>query len=403
MNSNKTQDQLLLGTLKNNDESGIIAYGSQILHDGSAGGGSMSLSTLVDILIENTDFISEALSISDADITFGNIEKDTIIYGNSLKYNEKTIATTDLIPDISTKLDKSEASNTYLTKSNAASTYATITTTGALSNLNTTNKSNLVSAVNEVKTLAENSSPSLNYYKEDATNKSFAFTVNNTDRINSSDSTLLLSANDNITLTTPSIQLDIDCKLYGALNNIIFGVDDTGSFGDLKFNSNKFTFTGDSLTFNGNSVATTKDLSSYYNKTSVDSLLTNKVDKVTGKQLSTNDYTSDEKTKLAGIAANANNYSLPTSSSSTLGGIKVGYATSNKNYAVQLDSSNNAYVNVPWQNTTYNVATTSTNGLMSSADKTKLDNISGMKILTQAEYDALTTKEEDVIYFIRYE
>lgn len=32
----------------------------------------------------------------------------------------------------------------------------------------------------------------------------------------------------------------------------------------------------------------------------------NKVDKVSGKQLSTNDYTTEEKQKLAGIAANAN-------------------------------------------------------------------------------------------------
>ncbi len=37
-----------------------------------------------------------------------------------------------------------------------------------------------------------------------------------------------------------------------------------------------------------------------------------------------NNYTTTEKNKLAGIAANANNYSLPTASSSTLGGIKVG-------------------------------------------------------------------------------
>ncbi|MER1957937.1 MAG: hypothetical protein ABS942_11180, partial [Solibacillus sp.] len=36
-----------------------------------------------------------------------------------------------------------------------------------------------------------------------------------------------------------------------------------------------------------------------------------KVDKVTGKQLSTNDYTAAEKTKLAGIATSANNYVHP--------------------------------------------------------------------------------------------
>lgn len=40
--------------------------------------------------------------------------------------------------------------------------------------------------------------------------------------------------------------------------------------------------------------------------------IANKVDKVEGKQLSTEDYTTAEKTKLSGIAANANNYVHPT-------------------------------------------------------------------------------------------
>lgn len=48
------------------------------------------------------------------------------------------------------------------------------------------------------------------------------------------------------------------------------------------------------------------------------------VAKESGKGLSTNDYTTTEKNKLAGIANNANNYSLPTASSTVLGGVKVG-------------------------------------------------------------------------------
>lgn len=52
--------------------------------------------------------------------------------------------------------------------------------------------------------------------------------------------------------------------------------------------------------------------------------LNGKVDKVSGKGLSTNDYTTTEKNKLAGIAENANNYSLPTASASTKGGVKIG-------------------------------------------------------------------------------
>lgn len=69
--------------------------------------------------------------------------------------------------------------------------------------------------------------------------------------------------------------------------------------------------------------------------------------------------------------------SIPQASSSALGGIKIGYSDNGRNYAVELDSSGKAYVNVPWTdtNTIYNVATTSANGLMSSRDKSKLDRI----------------------------
>lgn len=43
------------------------------------------------------------------------------------------------------------------------------------------------------------------------------------------------------------------------------------------------------------------DLSNYYTKSETDTKLTTKVDKVSGKGLSTNNYTSAEKTKLAGL------------------------------------------------------------------------------------------------------
>ena len=65
------------------------------------------------------------------------------------------------------------------------------------------------------------------------------------------------------------------------------------------------------------------NLKDYYTKAEVNeaiegvegrttSALALKVDKVEGKQLSTNDYTTSEKNKLQGIAANANNYTHPT-------------------------------------------------------------------------------------------
>lgn len=86
-----------------------------------------------------------------------------------------------------------------------------------------------------------------------------------------------------------------------------------------------------------------------------------KVDKVEGKGLSTEDYTTAEKTKLAGIEANANNYTLPAATTSALGGIKVG-----SNLAVDANGVLSG---------DYSAATTSANGLMSSTDKAKLDGI----------------------------
>ena len=47
--------------------------------------------------------------------------------------------------------------------------------------------------------------------------------------------------------------------------------------------------------------------------------LNNKVDKVEGKQLSSNDYTTAEKNKLA----NLQNYTLPAATKTTLGGVKA--------------------------------------------------------------------------------
>ena len=61
----------------------------------------------------------------------------------------------------------------------------------------------------------------------------------------------------------------------------------------------------------------TVDLSGYYTKTETDSKY---VVKVNGKGLSTNDYTTAEKTKLNSLT----NYTLPAASADTLGGVKVG-------------------------------------------------------------------------------
>ena len=76
---------------------------------------------------------------------------------------------------------------------------------------------------------------------------------------------------------------------------------------------------------------------------------------------------SNDKVKLDSIASNANNYTLPAATSSALGGIML-----NNSVTQFLDGTGN------WStpaNTTYVEATSSSNGLLSAADKTKLDTI----------------------------
>lgn len=79
-------------------------------------------------------------------------------------------------------------------------------------------------------------------------------------------------------------------------------------------------------------------------------------------------YTASQASSVpwSGVTGKPSTFTPPTSSATVLGGIKVGYTTFGKNYKVQLDSSGNAYVNVPWtdNNTTYNEATADTLGLV---------------------------------------
>lgn len=95
------------------------------------------------------------------------------------------------------------------------------------------------------------------------------------------------------------------------------------------------------------------------------SKLNAKVDKVDGKQLSTNDYTTAEKNKLAGLS----NYSHPTSAGNKhipaggAAGKILGWASDGT--AQWVDD----------KDTTYNDVTQSAHGLMTAADKTKLDGI----------------------------
>lgn len=110
--------------------------------------------------------------------------------------------------------------------------------------------------------------------------------------------------------------------------------------------------------------------------------LSGKVDKVVGKDLSTNDYTTAEKTKLAGIAEGANKYVHPSYTAKTSGLYKVTVdATGHVSTVAAVTKDDITALGIPGQDTTA--------GLMSAADKTKLD---GMTIATDAEVTEMLTE-----------
>lgn len=109
------------------------------------------------------------------------------------------------------------------------------------------------------------------------------------------------------------------------------------------------------------------------------------------------------------ISASGSSYSLPLASNSTRGGIKLSSSTqggtpngitttSGRTYAVQVNSSEQAVVNVPWTdtNTTYSEATTSTSGLMSSSDKTKLNSLSSNMIKSRDSKVECDTSSDNI-------
>ncbi len=136
------------------------------------------------------------------------------------------------------------------------------------------------------------------------------------------------------------------------------------------------------------------------------------VDKVDGKGLSTNDYTTAEKEKLAGITTvttsqdglmsaadkskldgieeNANNYVHPTTS-----GNKHIPSGGTSNQVLKWSEDGTAI----WgddKDTTYDVATSNTNGLMSSEDKAKLDAVPAPEniVTTTTIFDSIIMKDQ---------
>lgn len=95
-----------------------------------------------------------------------------------------------------------------------------------------------------------------------------------------------------------------------------------------------------------------------------------------GKALSTNDYTNEEKQKLSGIEAGANAYNHPTYSPHESGLYKL--TVDDKGHvaaAVGVEKADIVALGIPAQDTTYQPASTDEAGLLSAADKAKLNSV----------------------------
>lgn len=150
--------------------------------------------------------------------------------------------------------------------------------------------------------------------------------------------------------------------------------------------------------------------------------INNKVDKETGKGLSSNDYTTTEKNKLSGIQAGAEK-NVVTSVNGQTGSITLDLGTDythptthpasmiveDATHRFVTDTEKNTWNNkqnkltagtnvsisgntISATNTTYPVATTSANGLMSSTDKRNLNNVqvTGIKVITSGSFTTST-------------
>lgn len=84
-------------------------------------------------------------------------------------------------------------------------------------------------------------------------------------------------------------------------------------------------------------------------ESSLQAAIATKADAVSGKGLSTNDFTAAYKSKLDGISSGANNYKLPVASSTVLGGIKTNYVPKSGNtlFKVNTDTAGNANTYIP--------------------------------------------------------
>ena len=111
----------------------------------------------------------------------------------------------------------------------------------------------------------------------------------------------------------------------------------------------------------------TIDPSDYYNKTETNALLDTKVDKVSGKGLSTEDYTAADKTKLANIESEANKTIVEqTTGTSTLSVMSQDAVTTQLNNKATTNLYTATLLSSGWSSSAPYTQTVSVSGILST-------------------------------------
>ena len=156
----------------------------------------------------------------------------------------------------------------------------------------------------------------------------------------------LTAASNKITLTgSDSTTNDIDLAVATGTNATLAGANNDITFTLGAATNSKI---GGAMLFSAASTASVS-VQSQSVPTSGDKLYQVFMDK-DNKLFSHIPWTDDntEYTAGDGLTLTSTEFSLDTASSSTVGGVKIGYVENLKNYPLELDANNKAYVNVPW-------------------------------------------------------
>lgn len=250
---------------------------------------------------------------------YGNVNNDFLGFyddatGNFAEFNLNSISKYPsmnlFIKDSNKKWIGSWMTHEKLTIENGATNTSTILSNGKLTgllnpvdNTDATNKKYVDDAVAAVKYTHPNSGVTAGIYK--------SVTVNDQGHVTAGTNPTTLSG---YGITNAYTKTEVD----GLISSVLHYKGTKENYADLPTTDNKVgdvwnikmasvvndIKSGDNVAWNGTEwdvLSGTVDLSAYYTSSEVDIELNKKVDKVSGKGLSTNDYTTAEKNKLAGI------------------------------------------------------------------------------------------------------